>query len=575
MWDWHQLHFAELFFSDFYYNGAVRNKIDQNTILEHNKLTGGFRMTQRRIKNNTCFENRKFKAFAPNCYGELYANGRFPQWNVEKAPFVGGQSGTVYQWEQKWYWDDGYYQNFDQNKTKAKQQLQRLRDDMWLGPATQYYRLDFVLYNPNVGLFAFCIFTFDMRPTGLIIPKFEVTTRRLGYYQSIEDWIRLSMEIVIVIGWLLYLYGEYLDARRLYRQSGRFLAYFCEFWNAVDILHLIVLLMLLITWIFIIMDSTVNGIIVSEETMVMPNGLPLDFTYSALAVRFYFALHGFNMLVAVIRVLKFLRQNAFLGQLTDAFELMRPGILQFAVVLFIVIFMFTAMGTILFGTHIAEFSDWLDAVDMIMGYTVGYADPLDLFDVDPISSIFFYYPFTFLMAFFVLPLTVAVIMDGYGEMQAMYEAARNTNLKDVIDLSYPDQLHRGIIRSVQFFIPNHHTHSRLKLPSKTEVLRLFADLNKYDVISFAELRKMFRDKFISEELLVQVIKKYDAFQPDPEWHHLVDDQVLEARNLEGRPSIAHRPMAILQHALLVFWRSKKPSYMFDCAVFPTVGLMPP
>jgi hypothetical protein len=59
------------------------------------------------------------------------------------------------------------------------------------------------------------------------------------------------------------------------------------------------------------------------------------------------------------------------------------------------------------------------------------------------------------------------------------------------------------------------------------VLRLFGDLSKCEVISYNELRKKFRDKFISEDLLIAVIKKYHAFQPDPEWQHLVSKKPVD------------------------------------------------
>jgi hypothetical protein len=37
---------------------------------------------------------------------------------------------------------------------------------------------------------------------------------------------------------------------------------------------------------------------------------------------------------------------------------------------------------------------------------------------------------------------------------------------------------------------------------------------------YSELRKKFRDKNIPEDLLIDLIDKYNAFQADPDWHHL-------------------------------------------------------
>lgn len=506
-----------MFYVPTYYNGQPRSSIDANSILEHQKLTGGFRLTQRRARQDTCSSGKgTFKKFARNCYGELYLDGMVPPDRVEKQPFYGLKTGAMYKYESKWFWDSGYYQEFDMDQAKTIAKMNALKQDMWFGPATQWARLDFVLYNPNIGQFAIVEAKFEIRPTGLVVPNFDITTRRNGYYQTTSDWTRMAVEIAVVIGWFMYVYGELGDARKLYRTSGKMFAYFTEFWNVVDIIHLLVNGVLIMMWLYIIADSTVNDMIVSDTRMTMANGEALDFTMTAMAVRTYYAAHGFNMLISVIRILKFFRQNAYLGQLTDAFELMRPGLVQFAVVLFIAIFMFTAMGVILFGSKLEPFTEFLKAVDSIMGYTVGYGDPMDLFQTDSVAAMVFYYPFTFLMAFFVLPLTIAVIMDGYSEMQTMYETARATNLKDVIDLSYPDQLYRGFIRSTQFFIRHQHRHPRLRFPAKQEVLRLFADMNKVGVVPYTELRQMFRDKYISEEMLVEVIKKYNAFEQDPE-----------------------------------------------------------
>ena len=122
-WEWHQTVLMDTFFVsrflsarldwgnplnhktviqvDTYYNGDAKTKLDSQSIAEHIKFTGGFRITQRRVAPDTCLEKLvltlgggtcakilassfcilsfpliqslrridKFKPFFDNCYG--------------------------------------------------------------------------------------------------------------------------------------------------------------------------------------------------------------------------------------------------------------------------------------------------------------------------------------------------------------------------------------------------------------------------------------------------------------------------------------------------------------------------
>ena len=128
-------------------------------------------------------------------------------------------------------------------------------------------------------------------------------------------------------------------------------------------------------------------------------------------------MNGINMLLGLARVMRLLRFNANLGQLTDALELMKEGLAQWVVVLVFVIVSFTFIGMMLFGDQLKTFSDPATAVDAIIGFAIGASDPSDLYDVNPASFIIMYVPFVLIMLFFILPLTISIIMDGYCEMQ--------------------------------------------------------------------------------------------------------------------------------------------------------------
>jgi len=57
-------------------------------------------------------------------------------------------------------------------------------------------------------------------------------------------------------------------------------------------------------------------------------------------------------------------------------------------------------------------------------YMLGGGDIYKLMDADAIGAPIFYYPFTFIMVFVVLNMTIAIIMDGYTEAQAERKVAQ-------------------------------------------------------------------------------------------------------------------------------------------------------
>jgi len=99
--------------------------------------------------------------------------------------------------------------------------------------------------------------------------------------------------------------------------------------------------------------------------------------------------------------------------------------------------------------------------------------------------------------------------------------------------SFPDQVYRGLVRALQLLVPNRAEHKRLKFPPKAEVLKLFSDCEEFEIMTIGELQKRFANKAITEEMLTSIIEHYDAFQADPDWVHLMEEET----NLEAQQRI--------------------------------------
>mmetsp|Transcript_30393 Transcript_30393/g.49080 ORF Transcript_30393/g.49080 Transcript_30393/m.49080 type:complete len:787 (+) Transcript_30393:179-2539(+) len=525
LWDWQQILFAGAYHQDTHYNGDAFNRMDRGTLVQHLRLTSGFRLTQRRSKNGTCSSYPEYAAFTDDCYADTFVNGQVGLAYDETA-FKGKKSGAMYTHRVNTWHDKGFFEEFDQNRTATDLHLQKLRDDLWVDKGTRFFRIDLVAYSSNTGQFAMMELSMDMRVSGAMVPSSQVYCRRYDYYQTTADWFRLALEALLVLFWCGYIYKTVCQIVLMQRLTGRTFAYFGVMSNIVDLAHFSLLGASICMWIYIIADPTVRNLEITESSITL-KGLPVNFASTTTAVEVYFATNGINMLVGLVRVMKFLRMNAYMGQLTDALELMKDGLAHFILILILVIVIFTFLGMMLFGEQLLPFADPVTAIDSVMGFTVGFSDPAMLFETNIVSALIFYVPFVFIMLFFVLPLTIAIIMDGYGEMQHMYEQAARSNLQEVVQLQVYQQVHRGLVRSLQFFVKNKEQHPQLRFPAIEDVLTLFAGYRDTPIMPYSELRKKLRDKNIPEDLLVALIEKFNAFQPDPDWHYLTGASTVE------------------------------------------------
>jgi len=154
-WSWHEFFIKSLIYVENYENGMPRASPRRNMILQHNKLTSGFRMTQRRAKLETCpFADKKYLIFAPSCAGRTYSEGLAG--SVDESPFLGAANKTEFVYQSidtLGSKEVGYFQMFGLDMQASESQLKLLKQERWINQGTSWYRLDFVVYNPNVALY--------------------------------------------------------------------------------------------------------------------------------------------------------------------------------------------------------------------------------------------------------------------------------------------------------------------------------------------------------------------------------------------------------------------------------------
>jgi len=454
-WDWHMYDFCPgLIFVQELANGKPMPS-EINTILQHNRLTSGFRMTQRRGISKPCDVEKKWWVFAPECTGRTYLEGLVGA--ADKRPFTGAmlddENQTVYTYEEvdigAGLKDGGYFQTFTSDPSEC-QRLAELKRQRWINKHTEYYRLDFVLYNPNVGLFMSVNFKIVFDNSGVLIPEYYSEPLSSTMYSSWTDIVLLAMESGMVIWWIFLLVTNIRRAMHMSKSEQRWLAFFDEAINTFMFVQLILLAIIFIVWGLIATDPIRNSLVVTGDSIRTDQGLMPNFQGLVAMSQLYFILCGINCLIVLTVTLSFMRINANLSQLTDTLAFMLGDLMQFTVVLLLLVVAFMLMAHALFGNTMKEFADLGSCFVSVFEFLMGSGDYFELAEVDPVAAPIFFFPFVFIMLFVTLNITIAIIMDGYTAMQEHRKAAKEGFFAEMTALPFADQVFRGFLRLFSF-----------------------------------------------------------------------------------------------------------------------------
>jgi len=531
-WDWHMYAFCpDLIYVQDLANGEPMTS-EINTMMQHNRLTSGFRMTQRRGKPSTCPIQKKWWVFAPTCTQRTYVEGLVGA--VDKNPFTGAlpddpANPPVYVYEEVdlgvGMKDTGYFQIFGGDPSECAR-IPELKRQRWINTHTQYYRLDFVVYNPNVGLFTSINFKIVFDNSGVLIPEYYAETLSSTIYTSWTDMVRLGLEIGVVIWWTIIMTVCMIRARTIAKQEKRWMAYFDETINIFVCVQLILIGAIFIIWGLMATNPIRDGLIVTGDSIRTTEGRMPNFQGLVAMSQLYFILCGINCLIILTVILSFMRINANLSQLTDTISFMLRDLMQFLVILVLLIVAFMLMAHSLFGNTLEEFADLGRCFVSVFEFLMGSGDYFELAEADPVAAPLFFFPFVFVMLFVTLNITIAIIMDGYTAMQDNRKIAKEGFFAEMTILPFHDQVFHGFLRLFSFanrYFPqkwseikshNGRIVDRFECASGQEIINLFSDIEEEvenQLIPFDQLLRLLRHKPISPERLAGIFDRYNAW----------------------------------------------------------------
>eukprot|EP00960_Hanusia_phi_P075138 768377-Hanusia_phi.AAC.10 len=321
-WNWHQTVLLDSFYVSTYYNGKQANKIDQQVVMQHIRLNGGFRLTQRRVAPDSCAAQRTNRTRDSSRF-KAHATAR-RTWLGDVAERGAKNESIVYSYESKSFYENGYYEYFggagQLEESRAK--MQELKDNLWVNDGTRWLRTDFVGHNPNLGLLMQVELYAEISLGGQITTSYFIQGMEINKYACRTDFMRLGLEIVFLACYLGYLVQEVRDYRVLRAMNQSFSSILLNFWNVYDWIYFILVAILIAIRLYMIFTPLAPNLTVTADGIFSGTDR-LELSMSSTIVESYFTLCGIVAGLSTVKLLNYFRINIHLSVLTQTLVLMR------------------------------------------------------------------------------------------------------------------------------------------------------------------------------------------------------------------------------------------------------------
>ncbi|CAI5462639.1 unnamed protein product, partial [Closterium sp. Yama58-4] len=334
---------------------------------------------------------------------------------------------------------EGYPLVFDINLDHrgAENRLQYLVDGLFIDNATRKLEVSFITHNGESSMFVLTRVTAVVDTGGGFVTSFSSLSVPTDMYsQSLTSVFLLLLQAVYVAALLWNGVEEAVELRGRVRREGSVLSYLRSGWNWIDMASLLLQWLALITWVVLWRAVATNDMDprydVYESLLEVPRywqvaGSGEGFKaamheYEDLQAlinwrSFYFALQGVNLFLLMVRLLKLMDFQPYLGVITRSLALAMPSLLHFFLLTFIVFFCFALYGYLVFGGKMEQFATLPDALftcfliilnENATAYFFAHMHGWDL-----VAGMLFFIAFILLLVFILFNFLIAIIVDAF------------------------------------------------------------------------------------------------------------------------------------------------------------------
>ena len=393
----------------------------------YNQVVGSMRMESMRVSSESCayksldwtefiFGRLRSKLWEsearhPECYGSREAG-------LESAPFGPNHDPT------KWLSEDrgqgsSYKVDLGKDPRFAGYKLQEMRRDGFVSKSTRQVTISMAVYNNALPMLCEVKLVFEMSRTGELDTFFTIEAMNPMPYANEYFWLQATLELLVLLCAISHAIIELLEMRGAVRKLGfseGLHSYCTDFWNVMDWAGVVLVALFYVYWLRLLFDTS-RDVDLDTTEYVDLQAVALDYvTYNLL----------FNMilLLSLFSLLRYTELDHRMALLTRSISESLGDLLPFGVLFCLFLFIFAAIGYLLYGPLLYEWSTLprsiVTAIDIMIGnyqyIALEVGIPKDSLLKNIVGVIFFYVYF-FLMMLITLNIVIAILMDGYASVK--------------------------------------------------------------------------------------------------------------------------------------------------------------
>jgi len=442
LWYWLENGLLDALFPETsWYNGDPWQAKDQDFIMHYNRLIGGFKMVQRRVQDDWdgCIKSKRFNGFYDTCW-PAYSDA-----SKQTTPYGPEHDPGKYVWEDDPY-GGGYSVELSLDRKKAYLTIDELKQDLWTDKNTRQLAIEFSIYNGNMQLFSKVNAEINISPTGRVETSYNMETFRVELYRTVSDWIRCAVEVIFLIFVTYSALAEFYELITPPVEFGKKLEYkehlrryFGSFWNWIDLSRIVMFCVVIASYAAILTHPQSAGL-----ELPLPDGQKYpDLGNLALAWRSYKRINGFNVVLCLLTIFKFMNKSPRYGVLVRTIGRAAADLTKFAIMFFLCMASFVIMGILMFGSALEEWSTPWNAFQVLFMMITGEYGYEPLLEVDPVGAPIFFFLFLVIVFFLLVNILLAIMMDAYATIREDLDAERQE-----LELKYDFPILSEIVRDV-------------------------------------------------------------------------------------------------------------------------------
>ncbi|XP_013386043.1 polycystic kidney disease protein 1-like 2 [Lingula anatina] len=313
------------------------------------------------------------------------------------------------------YGGGGYVAELGTDSATALSVIQELKDNLWIDRYTRGVIVEFVMWNPNINLFAISYSVVEFPQSGGAWPSYKVNVMRLDRYVGTYMFMVLGAEILVAAFIIFFLVKMIRDIRR----EG-FKIYIKEFWNAVEFFILIVSIGAIVMYFYRLLISKM----VSSEFSEDPHKF-VNFQYAAYWDECYTILMGIMVFVYTVKFLKLMRFNRRMSVIGRTLKEAGKPMFVYLMAFFIIFLAYGQFAYILFGRVLLNYSTFITTLETLFSMML---NKFDFYEIDAVSPFFariMFITFMVLVSFIVVNLFLTLIMDAFAYVSYMTSKEKN------------------------------------------------------------------------------------------------------------------------------------------------------